>query len=168
MTLDFDMEDLFSSDIELYNLLSEIKNNNQVLSNFFISFPDGDGIKNRPYGIFIGDVRNNLKQQTSTGDSYTSTVRVLITSKQSDFKKAKAGIDLATKEIIKEVRKSDLSRKNFRWTESQIIYNEKFALKYRAIDFLFDEMYTWKDTDYDKRIIELLFKPVEITKEMED
>lgn len=168
MTIDLSTDDLFSSDILLHDRLQEVKDDNPVLSKFFISFPDGYEIKSRQYGIFIGTVRDTLKQQTSNGDQYIATVRVLITSKQADFKLAKTGIDLATKEILKEIKKSELAKRNPRWSESQIKYTQKLDLKHRVIDFLFDEMYTWEDVDYDERDLQLIFKDVELTIEEEE
>lgn len=162
MTVKLDMDDLFSSDILLYELLQEKKIDNPVLHNFFISFPSEEQIINRQYGIFIGDMENILTQRTSSGDEYEATVRVVVTSKQKDFKLAKTGIDLATKEIIKEIRNSKLGRRGFRWTRSKIIYDESLALKHRQTDFIFDEMYAWEDVDYDERGIELIFGDVKL------
>jgi hypothetical protein len=163
MTLDLSMDDLFSSDIKLYELLNEVKGDNQVLKEFFISFPSASKIKNGQYGIFIGNAKNVLDQQTSNGDSYVSSVIVLITSKQSDYKLAKVGIDLATKELIKEIKKSELAKRNFRWTDSNIVYTDSLDIKYRTITFLFNEMYSWEDVDYDERDLKLIFEDVEIT-----
>jgi len=163
MTLNLSMDDLFSSDIKLDELLKEVKDDNPVLSKFFISFPSAYDIKNRQYGIFIGNARNVLDEQTSTGDTYASSIIVLITSKQSDYKLAKVGIDLATREIIKEIRKSELAKRGFRWTESTIVYTDSLDIKYRSITLLFNEMYSWEDVDYDERVLKLVFKDVEIT-----
>ncbi|UTB32723.1 MAG: hypothetical protein NKF70_00085 [Methanobacterium sp. ERen5] len=163
MTLELSMDDLFTSDIQLYELLKEVKDDNEILSKFFISFPSGYDIKNRQYGIFVGNARNVLDQQTSTGDSYDSSVIVLITSKQTDYQLAKVGIDLATKELIKEIRKSELTKRGFKWTESTIVYTDSLDIKYRSITFYFKEMYSWEDVDYDERDLKLIFEDVEIT-----
>jgi len=163
MTLNLSMDDLFSSDILLYELLQEVKKDNQILSQFFVSFPSGSKIKNEQYGIFIGHAKNVLDKQTSNGDTYVSSVIVLITSKQSDYKLAKVGIDLATRELIKEIRKSELAKRGFRWTESTIVYTDSLDIKYRSITFLFNEMYSWEDVDYDNRILNVVFEDVEIT-----
>ena len=68
------------------------------------------------------------------------------------------------RELIKEIRKSELAKRGFRWTESNIVYTDNLDIKYRSITFLFNEMYTWEDVDYDERILKLVFEDVEITK----
>ena len=168
MTTESNVDDLFSSDIQLYELLQSIKDDNPVLSNFFISFPSASAIKNNQYGIFIGHARSVMDTQTSNGDKYVSSIIVLITSKQTDYKLAKTGIDLATRELIKEVKKSNLDNKGFKWTESQIVYTDSLDIKYRSITFIFDEMYTWEEVNYDTRVLELLFKPVKIIDQTEE
>lgn len=168
MTLELNCDDLFSSDILLHDLLQEVKLDNPVLNNYFISFPSMYKIKNEQYGIFIGHAKNVLKEQTSHDDEYTAQIIVLITSKQTDYKLAKIGIDLATKELIKEVKKSELVKKNFRWSESNIVYSDYLDIKYREITFLFDEMYTWDDVDYDERDLHIIFGDVELTIEEEE
>jgi hypothetical protein len=168
MTLELDIDDLFSSDIQLYDLLQSVKDDNPVLTNFFISFPSASAIKNKQYGNFIGHARSVLNTETSSGDKYVSSVIVLITSKQTDYKLAKNGIDLATRELIKEIKKSNLDNKGFKWTESQIVYTDSLDIKYRSITFLFDEMYSWEDVNYDTRDLEFLFKPVKIINDVEE
>jgi hypothetical protein len=163
MTLNLAMDDLFSSDILLYELLNEVKESNEILSKFFISFPSAYNIKNRQYGIFIGNAKNILDTETSNGDNYKASTIVLITSKQSDYKLAKIGIDLATRELIKTIKKSELNKRGFKWTESDIVYTDSLDVKYRSITFLFDEMYSWEDVDYDERVLKLVFEDVEIT-----
>lgn len=168
MTLTLITDDLFSSDILLYEHLQEVKNSNPILSKFFVSFPSESQIKNEQYGIFIGHAKNVLKEETSNGDSYVASVIVLITSKQTDYKLAKTGIDLATRELIKEVKKSDLRKRGFKWTESTIVYSDNLDIKYRSITFLFNEMYSWEDVNYDERVLKLVFEDIELTKGTED
>jgi hypothetical protein len=163
MTIKLNCEDLFSTDIKLHDLLQEVKIDNPVLINFFISFPSESQIKNRQYGIFIGHAKNVLKEQTSHGDKYTAQIIVLITSKQTDYKLAKVGIDLGTQELIKTIKTSELAKKNFRWTESNIEYTDQLDIKYRSITFLFDEMYIWDDADYDEQDLQLIFEDVKLT-----
>jgi|GEM_PF-3368537 len=168
MTLDLSMDDLFSSDILLFEHLKEVKDSNPILSKFFLSFPSESQIENGQYGIFIGNARNVLDEQTSHGDKYVASVIVLITSKQTDYKLAKIGIDLATRELIKETKKSDLAKRGFKWTESQIVYTDSLDIKYRSITFLFNEMYSWEDVNYDERVLKLVFEDVELTKGTEN
>lgn len=156
-----DTSDLFSSDILLFDLLEKEKEKNNVLKHFLISFPSESDLKTENEGIFIGFGRDVLKKETSDMTSYENQVIVLISSKHTDYKKAKTRIDLGTKEIIKTVKKSHLNHRNFKWTESHITYSSTYEAKLRRIIFSFDESYDW-DSDLDEDFINTIFTDLEV------
>lgn len=161
MTLKLEMENLFSSDIILYDTLVEAQKTNPILKEHNISFPNR--INSENYGIFVGQGRNVLTQRTTDSDIYDSHISVVITNKNTDYKLAKTGIDIATKEIIKVIKNSILNNRQFRWTESDIVYIPPvYNIKYRRLDLIFAESYSWDKEKYDSGDLELLFGDVDI------
>jgi hypothetical protein len=171
MTVKSNIKDLFSSDILLYDELIKAQDDNPTLQEHIISFPSQYKLINEDSGIFIGHGRNVLTKQTSHSDVYDNHIKILISDKNTDYKVAKSNIDLATKELIKTIKNSSLDNKQFRWTESRTHYTSQHKIKYRTLDVIFAEQYSWKKEDeYDKKDLELLFcDPViddsDITKE---
>lgn len=164
MTKKVIMEDLFSSDIRLFDLLVEAQKTNKVLEQFTISFPSETSLKSEDYGIFVGNAKDVLDKQTSTMDIYDTHIIVLITSKDSDYRKAKTQIDLGTKEVIRTIKESNLNHSGFKWIESSFDNNSKFGNKIRRLIISFKESYNWEASDYGIDLLDVLFEDVEVNK----
>lgn len=159
------IEDLFSSDIRLFDLLIEAQKTNAILKQFSISFPSESSLKSEDYGIFVGNAKDVLNKQTTDMDIYDTNIIVLITSKDTDYRKAKTQIDLGTKEVIRTIKKSDLNRNGFKWLESSFDNSSKFGNKMRRLIVSFQEGYNWEKSDYGCDLVDFLFDKVEINEE---
>lgn len=164
MTKKVNIEELFAADVKLFDLLVEAQKTNKVLQQFTISFPSETSLKNEDYGIFVGNAKDVLDKQTSTMDIYDTNIIVLITSKDSDYRKAKTQIDTGTKEVIRTIKESELNNSGFKWIESSFDNNSKFGNKIRRLIISFKAAYNWESTDYSVDLLDVLFDKVEVNK----
>lgn len=160
-------EQLFSTDLRLYRMLKEAKEEgNIVLKNFTLSGPDEQKLQEEDYGLFIGETSTKESKNANKTNIFDVNVVLTVSSKDTDYSKAKTQIDICTKEVIKLLMKNnDLSFTYKGFNQSQMVISSEYDCKFRKTILSFQESYDWEyedDIDYT-----VLFGGVEVNGEEE-
>jgi len=154
---------LFGADIQLYDLLVDYKKSEgSKFNDVIIKFPDQQ-IKTGVWTIEVGFSISTLGDTSNNNRQYGNKVVVRISTKKTDYREAKVGLDFIAKKILELVENdTNLSAKRPRLLTDSIEIKNYYDIKNRILTFEFVEDYTLNLTPDDEIIIDNLLFDLEV------
>ncbi len=148
-------DNLYSSDIQLLELLVEDKNNNpnSLLKDWHIAYPKKDVSKNN-WSIELAFSNSDRQGQSTDGLIYNSITTLKFKTKLKDYKELKPLMDAAIKYVLKLVLSSDkLAPKQPKMLNDKIEIKQYYDPTSRIVRFGFREDYDFNYSDEEYKIL---------------
>lgn len=160
----FNTKQLFSTDLNLFELLKNTTD--PIIKSHTLSEPSEEKLQSENYGIFIGETTTKPSKNANKTSVTDVNVVLTVSSKETDYVKAKTQIDICTRQVIKQIMQDeDLSFKYKGFNQSQMVTSSEYDCKFRKTILNFQESFDWEyedDIDYT-----VLFGGVEVNGEEE-